>query len=82
MPSSFTINYFQEEKGTLFFNKTRIKKPGSKPGFQYMDGLVSTENKFSYTILNIISSMKKIFQHFFLNIFHNRWIPVSFIMNE
>jgi hypothetical protein len=33
-----------------------------------MDGLVSTGNKFPYTILKIIFSNKKIFDHFFINI--------------
>lgn len=33
-----------------------------------MDGLVSTGKKFPYTILKIIFSNKKIFDHFFINI--------------
>ncbi|HUS00711.1 MAG TPA: hypothetical protein VMY77_03245, partial [Chitinophagaceae bacterium] len=37
-------------------------------GLCYMDGLVSTGKKFPYTILKIIFSNKKIFDHFFINI--------------
>ena len=37
-------------------------------GLCYMDGLVSTGNKFPYTILKIIFAIRKIFGHFFINI--------------
>jgi hypothetical protein len=37
-------------------------------GLCYIDGLVSTGNKFPYTILKIIFANKKIFRHFFINI--------------
>ena len=45
-------------------NKARLKMHG----LCYMDGLVSTGNKFPYTILKIIFANKKIFSHFFINI--------------
>ena len=34
----------------------------------YMDGLVSTGNKFPYTILKIIFSNRKFFMNYFINI--------------
>ena len=37
-------------------------------GLCYIDGLVSTGNKFPYTILKIIFANKKIFCVFFINI--------------
>ena len=37
-------------------------------GLCYIDGLVSTGKKISYTILKIISPNKKIFSDYFINI--------------
>jgi hypothetical protein len=37
-------------------------------GLCYMDGLVSTGNKFPYTILKIIFAIRKNFTLFFINI--------------
>jgi hypothetical protein len=45
-------------------NKARLKMYG----LCYIDGLVSTGNKFPYTILKIIFANKKIFCVFFINI--------------
>ncbi len=44
------------------------KKPGSKPGW-YMNGLVSTGNKFPYTILKILFSNTKILSNYFIHNF-------------
>ncbi len=38
-------------------------------GLCYMDGLVSTGNKFPYTILKIIFAIRKKITLFFINIF-------------
>ena len=48
----------------------KIKKPGIfKPGFYYMDGLVSTGKQFPYTILKIIFTIRKKIFNYFINIF-------------
>jgi hypothetical protein len=44
------------------------KSPRSTGGIIYMDGLVSTGNKFPDTILKIILAIQKIFLIFFIHI--------------
>jgi len=43
------------------------KIPSNEEGIFYIDGLVSTGNKFPYTILNIISTIQKLFTKNFIN---------------
>jgi hypothetical protein len=54
------------------FKKTGIKNNKARQemhGLCYMDGLVSTGNKFPYTILKIIFTIRKNISIFFINIF-------------
>jgi hypothetical protein len=56
----------------IFFKKTGIKNNKARQemhGLCYMDGLVSTGNKFPYTILKIIFTIRKNISNFFINIF-------------
>ena len=50
------------------FSNLHEKSPTGKPDFN-LYGLVSTGDKISVTILNIISSLKKNFSNYFFNIF-------------
>ena len=47
---------------------TKLKIPPEYQGDIYMDGLVSTGNKFPNTILEIIFINQKIFSNYFINI--------------
>ena len=49
-------------------NKFNKKSPRKTEGIIYMDGLVSTGNKFPITILEIILFNQKIFANYFINI--------------
>jgi hypothetical protein len=63
------------------FNK---KSPRGAEGIIYMDGLVSTGNKFPYTILKRISSNQKKITKYFIHILYitvdKRWVISSSII--
>jgi len=59
------------KNSNIFFSKKACKNNKARHKFYglcYIDGLVSTGNKFPYTILKIIFANKKIFLVFFINI--------------
>ena len=65
---------FKKKNLQIFYcSIEKIKKPGKKfSGLCYIDGLVSTGNKFPYTILKINFALRKNICNFFINILNLR----------
>ena len=62
------MKYHQANLGHVQQQLTKLKIPPEYQGDIYMDGLVSTGNKFPNTILEIIFINQKIFPNYFINI--------------
>jgi len=54
----------------VIISSQKEKSPTFSAELHYMDGLVSTGNKFPCTILNIIFSIQKNIFNYFFNIFY------------